>query len=391
MVVTEARCRHFGTCGGCSLQDRSYEDQLAYKKELVEKALSGLAGLPPLSILGAPEPWNYRNKMEFSFGDVFPPVEGQWLKLGMKPRGRWHTILDLEECHLPSPEAAGLLEAVRAWAEREKVPPYNAHKKEGVLRHLVLREAKNTNERLVVLVTTTGSVPEKSFVEAVLSVYPATTILIGSNEKLSDTAVSDGFKILTGEGFITETLRFGSESVHYRVSPLSFFQTNSRGTERLYGLLRDWAKQVGGGLLLDLYCGGGGIALSLAGACRKIVGVELNASAVADAKANAERNGFKNCDFYNAATEFLLPALLDMKPDAVVVDPPRAGLHKEAVRALLDGRPPVVFYVSCNPEALARDLKALLGAYRAEKMVAVDLFPHTEHIETVVRLVLNKL
>lgn len=131
------RCRHFGACGGCSHQDLAYASQLSYKKEAVLKALRALSGLPVPSVHGAPEAWNYRNKMEFSFGDVYPPVPGQWLKLGMKPKGRWHTILDLEECHLPSPEAAALLRAVRAWAQREGVAPYNSHKKEGVLRHLV--------------------------------------------------------------------------------------------------------------------------------------------------------------------------------------------------------------------------------------------------------------
>jgi 23S rRNA (uracil1939-C5)-methyltransferase len=385
-LAAELLCRHFGTCGGCSIQDRPYEAQLLYKRGLIEAALKGVEGLPELSLLPSPSVAHYRNKMEFSFGDVYPSVAGQWLKLGMKPKGRWHTILDLEECRLPSREVPALLAAVRAWAEREKVPPYNSHKKEGILRHLVLRECKNTAERMVVLVTTNGNIPEQSFIDSVLSVYPASTILIGSNEKVSDTAVSDGFKILTGPGFVTEILRFGPESVSYRISPLSFFQTNSLGAERLYGLLRDWAGEVGGGLLLDLYCGGGGIALSLAGACRKVIGVESNLSAVADAKANAERNGLRNCDFYGANAEFLLPALLDMKPDAVVVDPPRVGLHKSAVQALLDGRPPVVFYVSCNPEALGRDLKQLTAVYAVDRLVGVDLFPHTEHVETVARL-----
>ncbi|HEX4046924.1 MAG TPA: hypothetical protein VH309_03775, partial [Elusimicrobiota bacterium] len=206
--VPSALCRHFGTCGGCSIQDRAYEDQLAYKKGKVAAALNGLPDLPPVSAVGAPRIWNYRNKMEFSFGDVYPPVEGQWLKLGMKPKGRWYHILDLLECRLPSPEAAPLLAAVRAWAEREKVAPYNSHKKEGELRHLVIREAKNTKERMVVLVTMTGSIPKDSFVQAVKSVYPATTILIGRNAKVSDTAISDSFETLTGNGFVTETLNF---------------------------------------------------------------------------------------------------------------------------------------------------------------------------------------
>ncbi len=377
-----ALCRHFGTCGGCSLQDRSYEDQLSYKKEKVAAALKDVAGLPPLSILPAPRIWNYRNKMEFSFGDVFPPVAGQWLKLGMKPKGRWYEILDLQECRLPSPEAAPLLAAVRAWAEREKVPPYNSHKKEGELRHLVLREAKNREERMVVLVTTTGAIPKDSFVAAVKSVYPATTILVGRNAKASDTAVSDSLEILTGPGYATETMIFPDGKVDFRISPQSFFQTNTLGTQVLYGLLRDWTREVKAKLMLDLYCGGGGIALSLAGAAEKVIGVESNLAAVADAKANAELNGLTNCEFYGATTEFLLPSLLDMLPQAAVVDPPRAGLHASAAKALVATPPPVLFYVSCNPEALARDLKLLGERYSVDRLVCVDLFPHTEHVET---------
>ncbi len=381
-------CRHFGTCGGCSLQDRSYDAQLVLKKDKVLAALAGIEGLPAPSLIGAPDIWNYRNKMEFSFGDVYPPVAGKWLKLGMKPKGRWYEILDLQECRLPSPEAAKLLASVREWAEREKVPPYNSHKKEGVLRHLVLREAKNRPERMVLLVTTDGNIPKPSFIEAVQAVYPATTILLGSNAKASDTAVSDSIETLTGTGYITETLYFPDGAVDYRISPQSFFQTNTKGTEALYGLLRAWTRELTGtGTVLDLYCGGGGIALSLAGAARKVVGVELNPSAVADAKANAERNGFKNCEFYCAAVELLLPSLLDLRPEAVVVDPPRAGLHAKAAATLLEMAPPLIFYVSCNPESLGRDLAALKEKYAVDRLVVVDLFPHTDHVETVVRLV----
>ena len=382
-----ALCRHFGTCGGCSLQDKPYEAQLALKKDKVRAALAGLRGLPELSILGAPDAFHYRNKMEFSFGDVYPPVEGKWLKLGMKPKGRWYEILDLQECHLPSLEAAALLASVRTWAEREKVPPYNAHKKNGVLRHLVLREAKNRPERLVLLVTTDGNIPKSSFIEAVQSVYPATTILLGSNTKASDTAISDSIEVLMGTGYITETLYFPDGAVDYRISPQSFFQTNSKGTEVLYGLLRSWTRELPMGTVLDLYCGGGGIALSLAGAARKVVGVEMNPSAVADAKANAERNGIKNCEFYCAPVELLLPSLLDMRPEAVIVDPPRAGLHAKAAATLLEMAPPVIFYVSCNPESLGRDLEILAEKYAVDRLVAVDLFPHTDHVETVARLV----
>jgi 23S rRNA (uracil-5-)-methyltransferase RumA len=370
------------------MQDKPYDVQLVLKKAKVLAALAGIDNLPEPSVIGAPDQFHYRNKMEFSFGDVYPAVEGKWLKLGMKPKGRWYEILDLQECHLPSPEAAKLLVSVRRWAEREKVTPYNSHKKEGVLRHLVIREAKNRPERMVLLVTTDGKIPKPSFIEAVQAVYPATTILLGSNAKASDTAISDTIETLTGAGYVTETLYFPDGAVDYRISPQSFFQTNTKGTEALYGLLRSWTRELAAaGTVLDLYCGGGGIALSLAGAARKVVGVELNPAAVADAKANAERNGFKNCEFYGAAVEMLLPSLLDMRPEAVVVDPPRAGLHVKAAAALLEMAPPVIFYVSCNPESLGRDLKILSAKYAVDRLVVVDLFPHTDHVETVARLV----
>ncbi len=383
LPISTDLCRHFGDCGGCSIQDLSYDDQLAYKKDKVAAALAGIPDLPELSIQGSPLERHYRNKMEFSFGDVYPPVPGQWLHLGMKPKGRWYKILDLEECHLPSPEAAPLLAAVRAWAARELVTPYNSHKKIGTLRHLVIREAKNRPERMVVLVTSTGEIPRESFIAAVNAVYPATTILVGRNAKVSDTAVSDSMEILTGPGYIVETLDFGDGKVDYRISPQSFFQTNSKGTELMYGILRSWTRELKAKLMLDLYCGGGGIALSLAGAVKQVVGVESNLAAVADAKANAEFNGFKNCDFYGATVESLLPALLDMHPSAAIIDPPRAGLHATAVKALVDNAPPVLFYVSCNPEALARDLVLLAPRYRVDRLVCVDLFPHTDHVETV--------
>ena len=385
--TTSVRCSHFGTCGGCSLQDRDYPDQLSYKRNKVLEALKGLENLPELTIQGAPSAWNYRNKMEFSFGDVYPPVPGAWGKLGMKPKGRWYEILDLQECHLPSPETTALLKAVREWAKASGVEPYNSHKKQGALRHLVIREAKNRPERMVLLVTTDGNIPEQSFVKAVMDSYPATTILVGTNGKQSDTAISDSLKVLTGPGYVTETLYFSDGAVDYRISPQSFFQTNTKGTEALYGLLRAWTRELSPNVALDLYCGGGGIALSLAGAARKVAGVELNPAAVADAKANAERNKIDNCDFYCASVETLLPSLLDMRPEAVVVDPPRAGLHKNAAATLLEMAPPAIFYVSCNPESLGRDLKILTQKYRVDRLTAFDLFPHTEHVETVARLV----
>jgi 23S rRNA (uracil1939-C5)-methyltransferase len=384
------RCGHFGVCGGCALQHLPYEAQVAAKTAKVSEVLSFLKEPVALQSHPAPEPWHYRNKMEFSFGDVYPPAPGNaWLKLGLKAKGRWWDILDLQECFLPSPETPALLRAVRRWAQERGVPPYNNKRHVGVLRHLVLRECANAPERMVTLVTAPGEIPEASFVEAVLSVYPASTILRGINGKVSDTAVSDGLKVLLGPGHVTEILRVRGLELKFRISPHSFFQTNTRATQALYGLLADWTAELGAETVLDLYCGGGGITLSVAGSCKKAVGVESNPSAVADAKANATLNGIANAEFYSGQVEVLLPSLLALGAKTVIVDPPRAGLLPKTMEALMAGRPRNLLYVSCNPVSLGRDLAALSGSYRVERAEVFDLFPHTEHVETAVMLQRN--
>lgn len=306
------------------------------------------------------------------------------LHLGLKPRGRWYEVLDLSECFLLSEEAPALLEGVRSWAKAHELLPYNSRKNTGLLRHLVVREAKNGKGRLVLLVAAPGPLPRESFLEAVLKSYPATTVLLGINGKLADTAVSDSLEILSGDGFITETLRFPGRELNFRISPPSFFQTNTRGAETLYGLLRSWLGELRPRHAWDLYCGGGGIGLSLADHCGTILGVEQNPAAVADARANAAANAITNIEFKAASIEEL--SLLEPKPDAVLIDPPRAGLHPKAVRFLLETSAPELFYVSCNPLALARDLALLKNAYSVARAEAVDLFPQTEPVETAVWL-----
>jgi 23S rRNA (uracil1939-C5)-methyltransferase len=381
------RCRHFGTCGGCQLQHFDYDGQLRLKRERVQSLLAPL-GVSVAAVHGSPEIWFYRNKMEYSFGDVYPPVEGgPVLKLGLKPRGKWYEILDLQECFLLSPETPALLKAVREWAARHNLLPYNSHRKTGFLRHLVLREAKNTGERMVVLVSSPGELPRESLVAAVRSCYPATSVVWGVNGKVSDTAIADKLGALHGPGHVVEALNFeDGQTIRYRISPQAFFQTNTKGAERLYNLLRRWVKDRAPKAALDLYCGGGGIALSLAGVVDKVYGAELNPAAVADAKANAELNSLTNAEFFSGSVETLLPSMLPLAPELAVVDPPRAGLHPGAIQPLLDGGPKTLLYVSCNPEALARDLAKLQPAYETRRCEAVDLFPHTEHVETVVEL-----
>ncbi len=337
----------------------------------------------PRAMHASPETWYYRNKMEFSFQDVFPAPEagGDPLLLGLKVRNRWDKVMNLDECHLLSPEAPKLLASVHAWARREGLEPYNLHKHKGFLRHMAVREGKNTGERMVNLLTAKGALPEESFVDAVLAAYPATTILHGVHEEQSDVAVSGAVKVLRGSGFITEKLLGRS----FRISPYSFCQTNTRGAEFLYDLLRRWIEPIKPKTLLDLYCGGGGITLSVADLCERAMGVEAVASAIEDARFNAAANKVTNCDFMAAKVEDILPGLAAQKLelDVIVTDPPRCGLHPAAAKALKELAPTWIIYISCNPKAMIEDIRRLADLYDLHAVEGVDLFPHTDHMEAV--------
>ena len=369
------RCTHFGECGGCRRQDLSYEDQLEAKKKYLEDLFHRPVPLHP-----SPDIWYYRNKMEYSFGDVYPPPEEgeDDILLGLKERGKWYRVLNLSECYLLSPEAPALLEAVHTWARNEGLAPYNVRRHVGFLRHLLVREGKLSGERLVLLLTVEGSFPRESFVEAVESVYPATTILRGQHNGRADAAILEEVKVLTGSGFIEEVL-LGKT---FRISPKSFFQTNSRGAEILYSLIREWIAPLRPERILDLYCGGGAIGILLADLCQEVLGVDVVEEAVADARYNAKENGVFNIEFVTGKVE---KVLRDWKGsvDTVILDPPRAGMHPKARKAVCEMAPPRILYVSCNPKNFARDLEKILEGYEMVRIEGVDLFPHTDHVEAV--------
>lgn len=385
-IAVAPRCRHFGVCGGCRLQDYSYEGQLALKRERLRELLTRVSHAGPRAFHASPEPWYYRNKMEFSFQDVFPtpPAGEDPLLLGLKVRNRWDKVMNLEECFLMAPEVPGLLASVHAWAHAEGLEPYNLHKQKGFLRHMLVRQGKNTGEWMVNLLTTEGKLPEKSFVAAVLKAIPATSILHGVHREQSDVAVSATVNILHGVDHISEKILGRT----LRISPYSFCQTNTRGAELLYGILRSWIEPLKAKTLLDLYCGGGGITLSVADLCERVMGVELVESAVADARHNALLNNVTNCDFMAAKVEDILPSLAAQKieVDAVVTDPPRSGLHPTAAKALKEMAPAWIIYVSCNPKAMVEDLRRLADLYDIHAVEGVDLFPHTDHMESVALL-----
>ncbi|MEK7656853.1 MAG: 23S rRNA (uracil(1939)-C(5))-methyltransferase RlmD [Elusimicrobiota bacterium] len=385
-LPTQARCRHFGDCGGCRMQDLPYEAQVAKKAEELSRLMAPLGLSGGVLVHPSPEPWYYRNKMEYSFQDVYPaPPPGEdALLLGLKRRNRWDKVMNLEECFLLSPEAPALLKGVHEWARRENLVPYNLHRQEGFLRHLLVREGKNTGERMVVCVTSPGPFPAESFVKAVTACYPASTVLRGIHTSKSDTASSEKLELLHGPGHIYEEFL----GKRFRISPYSFAQTNSRGAEFLYGLLRSWLTELEPKNLLDLFCGGGGIGLSVADLCAQVMGVELVDSAVEDARHNAEINKVPNAQFMAAKVEEILPGLAaqGVEVDTVIVDPPRSGLHPSAVPALKELGAKHILYVSCNPKAMAEDLRRLADLYDLRKVEGVDLFPHTDHIEAVALL-----
>jgi 23S rRNA (uracil1939-C5)-methyltransferase len=409
-------CFHFGLCGGCLcragepgrlFRPMPYAEELDRKEKRVHDLLAGFTVEEWRAIVPSPEEWYYRNKMEYAFG-----VWDEQMVLGLREAGRFDHIVDLQTCFLLSPESLEVLKQVRQWATSHGLTGYHRRRHEGDLRYLVLREGKNTGERMAILIAT-GKGARRCAPTPPTNLQPLlSTFWLGVTDSRSDVARTDDMRLLWGSGTMDEKLG----SITYRISPYSFFQTNTHGTEKLYDLLKDWAMEPhpnplpdgrggdptalssegeGGearvrrsGVLIDLYCGSGGIALALAGGFDRVIGIDTNALAIEDAKANAERNGLANTEFVcEDAQEFLkkLPASkVAVQLSALVVDPPRAGLHPQALRALLKINPPRLAYVSCNPESLARDLQPLVPFYTIRSVQPVDLFPHTAHVETLV-------
>ncbi|MBK7688295.1 MAG: 23S rRNA (uracil(1939)-C(5))-methyltransferase RlmD [Elusimicrobia bacterium] len=387
-------CPHFGTgdrppgipasaCGGCASQDRPYDHQLAHKESLVRRLTDPFLTGEFRPIVPSPDVFHYRNKMEFAFGGLKdePPL------LGLRQKGRFDRVVDLTECRLLSPEAGPLLAAVRGWALAEKWPTYHLKSHRGLLRYLVVREGKNTGERMVALVTAEGEIPKDGFLAALdASGARVDTVVWMVNAGLSDVAHGEERAVWRGRGTIDD--RLGKKV--FRVSPRSFFQSNTRGAEKLYGIVGDFLGE-GADTLFDVYCGGGAIGLCLADRVKQVVGIESNPAAVADALQNARVQEAPNTEFHalDAATFAKTPAWVERwrAPRAVaVMDPPRPGLQPDVRRLLLEQPVSRWVYVSCNPEALARDLAYLAPVYDVKTVQPVDLFPHTPHVETVVRL-----
>lgn len=378
-------CVHFGVCGGCAcVKDAAghaapppYAEELTKKEARVRELLAGFTVEEWRPIVPSPQEWYYRNKMEIAIGEL----REMPFRVGLRESGRFDRIVDLETCGLMSPEAVQIIDIVRTWAKERALTGYNRFSHQGELRYLVLREGKNTNQRLGVLISRT---PPPGLDELQTRLAPLfTTMWLGVTDSRGDVARASDMRLLWGSGTLDERLN----TITYRVSPYSFFQTNTRATEKLYGLLMDWAQSIGGGALLDLYCGSGGITLSLARGFDRVIGVDTNSEAIEDARFNATRNGLENTEFVvEDALKFLarLPgSKMSVQLSAMIVDPPRPGLHAKALSGLIEMNPPRLAYVSCNPESLARDLTLLAPLYHIRSVQPVDLFPHTAHVEAV--------
>jgi len=402
-------CPHFGVCGGCSRQDVPYDSQVADKEDAVKRALMGLEVAHWHRPFSSLDTFFYRNKMEYSFGDkndivlVHRPkadrgtpivYEGEnAVHLGLHPKGRFAIVTPTPECLLLSEASQKILAEVGRWATERRISVYLRKNGEGDLRHLVIREGKTTGERLVNLVgkSTTPHLPELAERLRVLGV-PITTFLFSAYDGLSDVAGSDKRHVYWGEGSIRERLG----RVTFTVTPASFMQTNTRAAERMVDLLRSWSDEDGASLsrktLIDLYCGSGAIGLNLASAFDEVIGIEINPDALRDAWRTAKENGIPNARFIEGRAEEAaaqLPVGDRAASTTVVVDPPRAGLHAKLVKTLLEWSAPRLYYVSCNPESLGRDLRLFVEKYRIEDVQPIDFFPHTDHIETAVRLKLK--
>ena len=396
-------CRHFGDCGGCRYQDVPYQEQLAQKAAFLEDRLGETWG-KPIAVERSPLIWRYRNKVDLSFSPKWyeePPPPGFEREpvLGFKTRGRWYKPLDVLECRIGPPGIESLLASVRNWMHKKNLKAFDSRTRNGFLKILLVRHGRRTGQRMVVLITAEGEPDRDSFVETVQCSWPADSIYHGVFRGLADVAAADETELLAGTPVIEEELKIPDgrkpRVLRFRLSPFSFFQTNTRGAERLYAKVRQWVQKVRPAYLYDLYGGAGSIALACADLVDSVWSVENVESATIDGRYNAKINGVGNVEFSTAKVEVWLKELLknpaapgsSAQDAAAVVDPPRAGMHPKALWRLVELGPRSLMYVSCNPRQFVRELPALLEAYDIADVSAVDLFPHTDHVELITELV----
>lgn len=397
---TASFCEHFGTCGGCKWQHVDYVHQLAFKQQIVEEAFRRIAKTETkdmLPILGCEETVSYRNKLEFTFsnrvwltreqidsGEVFDRNA-----LGFHTAGNFASVLHINECFLQDKRVNDIRNSVYDFAVKNAYTFYNLKFHEGLLRNLIFRNT-TLNEWMVTVCFAENEMPMiEAMMHHIKNSFPYITSLnYIINTKKNDTIYDQEVITFHGKNHIIEQLG----TTRYKISTKSFFQTNSKQAKRLYDIVKDFGNFCKEDLVYDLYCGTGSIALYIANDCKKVVGIEQIPDAITDAKFNAELNGIDNCVFHAGTCEDILKEEFIAeysRPDIVVVDPPRAGLHEKVVNVLLEAAPKKIVYVSCNPATQARDVLLFSEKYAVTRCQPVDMFPHTFHIENVVLLELK--
>lgn len=382
----ESPCAHFGECGGCTYQTLPYEEQLKMKEKQVKDLLDQV--VPEYvfeGIIGSPRQFGYRNKMEFSFGDEYK--DGP-LALGMHKRGGYYDIVTVGQCRIVDEDFRQVLSCVLAWAKTAGLPYYHKLSHVGYLRHLLVRKGAKTGEVLVALVTSsqldgeTEAPALAGLTKALLALKlegKITGILHTVNDSLADVVQSDRTELLWGQEFIDEELL----GLRFKITPFSFFQTNSLGAEVLYQKARTYIGETRDKVIFDLYSGTGTIAQVLAPVAAHVVGVEIVEEAVEAAKLNAKLNGLDNCTFLAGDVLKVIDTIQE-KPDLIVLDPPRDGINPRALERIIRFGVERMVYISCKPTSLARDLEVLQArGYRVEKVCCIDLFPGTYHVETI--------
>jgi 23S rRNA (uracil1939-C5)-methyltransferase len=397
-------CEHFGTCGGCKWQHMTYDAQLTFKQKAVADALGRMAkidvsGISP--IVPSPADRYYRNKLEFTFSNKRWLYDGEnrddeqlnMNALGFHIPGRFDKILDVNHCYLQAEPSNSLRNSIRDFVNLHGYSFYDIKQNTGGLRNLIVRTSSTGEVMVVVVFAYTAQEEIDKLMSYIDAEFPQiTSLLYIINQKKNDTIFDQDVIAYKGPEFIYEEMPSPNGPIKFRIGPKSFYQTNSVQALKLYEITRDFAGFTGDELVYDLYTGAGTIANFVAAHVREVVGVEYVPSAIEDAKINSAINNISNTKFYAGDMKDVLSAefvLEHGKPDVIITDPPRAGMHADVVARLMEIEAPKIVYVSCNAATQARDLQVLKEKYDTVKIQPVDMFPHTQHVENVVLLVLR--
>jgi len=399
-------CTHFGVCGGCVWQMLPYDKQLMYKQKQVADNLQRIAKveLPIINkIIGASTMQGYRNKMEYTFSNkkYIPSADFRKLKSegaeimneggfgGFHAKGIFDKVVEIDTCYLQNEPTNLIRKAIVSFAQKHNLPFYDARSHQGWLRNVMIRLAETGELMVNIVLGYEDEANRKNLLDTLMHQFPQiTTLLHTINTKFNDSIFDLHPKAYYGKGYIIEKL----ENYQFKISPKSFFQTNTKQAEKLYQVAREYAELDGTQVLYDLYCGTGSIGIFVSATAKKIIGVEVIKEAIEDAKENAALNNILHSSFFAGDVIDICDDVFFAahgKPDVIIIDPPRAGMHEKLVKKLLDIAAPTIVYVSCNPATQARDVALLDEKYAVTKIQPVDMFPHTHHIENVMQLKLK--